>query len=343
MSPELDQVWVTGLSVRRDDRAIYTHLIRSPSDPERSPRPKGGHKDRAPHRTLAKRPAAEIEELLLSGLEDGEPRTFNRLGVEIFDLTADVLFTTPGNTILWQLVAQGKIEHTLEAPILFRYRKGESSMEEQDQDQDQQNQEGEELLKMIGVEEEEEGEGREDTTGENAGSLLSLTEISKRTGIMYVTLKRYAVLHDSTDLAGLWEGEGRSKKYHPEAVEVFKRLKAESKKGRPRGGQKENPAPPNRAGVADPLPPTIPSSKKGKKPKRAAVKRPGKPGSSRHAPSPLPASSSPLATQEADRAMAAIERVQLMARYETVKSMVGQWVKEMERLEKVLGLGEAER
>lgn len=212
----------------------------------------------------------------------------------------------------------------------------------EDQDQDQQNQEGEELLKMISVE-----EGREEDPdtpgGENAGSLLSLTEISKRTGIMYVTLKRYAVLHDSTDLAGLWEGEGRSKKYHPEAVEVFKRLKAESKKGRPRGGQKENPAPPNRVGVADPLPPTTPSSKKGKKrgAKKGAIKRPG--GSSRQETTPLPSSSSPLATQEAGRAMAAIERVQLMARYEAVKEMVGQWAKEMERLEKVLGMGSEER
>lgn len=327
----MKQVWITGLSVGRDDRAVYTHLIRSPSDPERSPRPKGGRNDRSPHLTLAKKPAAEIEELLLSGLEDGEPRTFNRLGVEIFDLTADVLFTTPVNTILWQLVAQGRIEHTLEAPILFRRRKGESRMEDQDQDQNQ-DQEGEELLKMIGAEEGEEKK-------EASNTLLSLTEISKRTGIMYVTLKRYAVLHDSTDLTGLWEGEGRNKKYHPEAVEVFRRLKAEGKRGRPRGGQKET------LGAADSLPASSPSPKKGKKgkgPKKGAVKRPGKPVS-RSAPTPLPASSSPLATQEADRAMAAIERVQLMARYEAVKEMVGTWVKEMERLEKVLGLGSDER
>lgn len=332
--------WITGLSVSHDDRAIYTHLIRSPSDPHRTPRPEGGHKDRAPHRTLAKRPGAEIEELLLSGLEDGEPRTFNRLGVEIFDLTADVLFTTPVNTILWQLVAQGRIEHTLEAPILFRYRKGESRME--DQDQDQQNQEGEELLKMIGAEEDRNKEER-DERQYASNTLLSLTEISKQTGIMYVTLKKYAVIHASTDLAGLWEGEGKNKKYHPEAVEVFKRLKAESKKGRPRGGERKSPTV---GRVEDPLPPTTLSSKKGGKrkgAKKGGVKRAVKPGISRPETSPLPSSSSPLATQEADRAMAAIERVQLMARYEAVKEMVGPWVKEMERLEKVLGLGEAMR
>jgi len=115
--------WVFGAVADREGLAAYTHLVRAPGDPQRTPRPKGGHQDRAPHRTLAKRPAAELEELLLEGLADGEPRTFNRLGVEIFDLTADVLFTTPVNAALWRLVDRGEIEHTLEAPVLFRRRR----------------------------------------------------------------------------------------------------------------------------------------------------------------------------------------------------------------------------
>lgn len=215
-------------------------------------------------------------------------------------------------------------------------------MEDQDQDQNQEG--GEELLKMLEAEEEKGGGAESEPAPTPSASLLSLTEISRQTGIMYVTLKRYAVLHDTTDLAGLWEGEGRGKKYYPEAVEVFRRLKAESKKGRPRGGS----GAPGRGGVADPLPPPLPSpsGKKGggkkKGAKKGAVKRPVKAARMQAESAALPASVSPsLSTQEADRAMAAIERVQLMARYEAVKEMVGQWVWEMERLEKVLGLGEA--
>lgn len=216
-------------------------------------------------------------------------------------------------------------------------------MEDQDQDQDQiQDQEGEDLLKALGIEDaEKEEEEKEDDTP----PLLSLTEISKRTGIMYVTLKRYAVLHDSTDLAGLWTGEGRNKKYHPDAVAVFQRLKAESRRGRPRVGA------PSRGGVEDPLPPTIVKGKKGggKGPgaKKGAVKRPAKPAKKKArgvraerslAAAPVPTSTA-LSTQEADRAMAAIERVQLMARYEAVKEVVAPLLREMQRLEVVLGLG----
>lgn len=116
--------WVTGTYARRSGAACYVHLIRAPDDPERRPRPAGGLAERAPHRRLAKTPAAQWEPVLLAALEDGVPRTFNRLGVELFDLTADVLCTTPVDTALWSLVAQGLLEHTLRAPILFRLRKG---------------------------------------------------------------------------------------------------------------------------------------------------------------------------------------------------------------------------
>lgn len=223
-------------------------------------------------------------------------------------------------------------------------------MEENENEQDQKNQEGEELLKMLGVEDETGGgEGKEvrNETKYVPNTLLSLTEISRQTGIMYTTLKRYGILYDSTDLKGLWEGEGRGKKYYPEAIEVFKRLKAESKKGRPRGPQSRPDIAPlapkpalGRGNVEDPF--ALSSQKKGKKKgaKKGAVKRPGKPSVRQESsPTSIPAS---LSTQEADRAMAAIERVQLMARYEAVKDMIGTWVWEMERLEKVLGLGREE-
>lgn len=125
-NPEPDHLgpFVTGRVVDRKGAATYVHLIRAPDDPERSPRPKGGVRDRAPHRTLSKQPAAFWEPEIVAALADGVPRTFNRIGVERFDLTADVLFTTSVNKALWSLVERGILEHTLVAPILFRIRQG---------------------------------------------------------------------------------------------------------------------------------------------------------------------------------------------------------------------------
>jgi hypothetical protein len=111
--------WATGGTVDRRELAGYLHLVRAPDDPERV-RPKGGWDDKAPHRTLAKLPYAECERRLLAGLADGTPRTFNRLTMEVFNLTADVVFTTQVNDALWRLVGRGEIEHTTEVPILFR-------------------------------------------------------------------------------------------------------------------------------------------------------------------------------------------------------------------------------
>ena len=66
-----------------------------------------------------------------------------------------------------------------------------------------------------------------------AGGLLTLTEISKRTGISYPTLVRYVKLHGDKIPH---EGEGRKRRFHPEAVEVFRKLRAESPRGRRKKG-----------------------------------------------------------------------------------------------------------
>jgi DNA-binding transcriptional MerR regulator len=72
-------------------------------------------------------------------------------------------------------------------------------------------------------------------TAAPAGSdLLTLTEVGKRTGISYPTLVRYVKLHGDQIPH---EGKGRKRRYHPEAVEVFNRLRSESSRG-PRRGRK---------------------------------------------------------------------------------------------------------
>ena len=98
----------------------YVIMIRHPEDPGRRPRPKGGQEDKTPHRTIAKMDIEEIKKVLLEQLSDGEPRTLNRLGVEIWDKTADITSGTKVEEALWQLVERSILEHTMKAPVMFR-------------------------------------------------------------------------------------------------------------------------------------------------------------------------------------------------------------------------------
>jgi hypothetical protein len=60
-------------------------------------------------------------------------------------------------------------------------------------------------------------------------SLLTLSSISQQTKISYPTLQRYVRLFGDRIPH---EGEGRKRRYHPEAVAVFRELRAESRPGR---------------------------------------------------------------------------------------------------------------
>ena len=62
-----------------------------------------------------------------------------------------------------------------------------------------------------------------------AAKLLTLTAIQKETGISGPTLQRYMKLHGDRIPH---EGEGRKRRYHPEAVAVFREIRSRSKRGR---------------------------------------------------------------------------------------------------------------
>jgi hypothetical protein len=115
-----DAVWVHATLFERTERAPYVHLVRHPSDPERSPRPPGGVADKQPHQTLAKTSFRDWVHPIRTLLSDDLPRTFNRIAVELLDKTADIVFQSPFDEALWWLVDQGELEHTLEAPVFFR-------------------------------------------------------------------------------------------------------------------------------------------------------------------------------------------------------------------------------
>ncbi|MCY3966870.1 MAG: hypothetical protein OXG83_17805 [Acidobacteria bacterium] len=62
-----------------------------------------------------------------------------------------------------------------------------------------------------------------------APKLLTLTAIRQQTGISGPTLQRYMKLHGDRIPH---EGEGRKRRYHPEAVDVFREIRSKSKRGR---------------------------------------------------------------------------------------------------------------
>lgn len=74
------------------------------------------------------------------------------------------------------------------------------------------------------------GPGRKKkAAAEKKGGLLTLTKIAEETGISYPTLVRYVKLHKGRLPH---EGSGRGRRFHPEAIEIFKQLRAESPRGR---------------------------------------------------------------------------------------------------------------
>lgn len=73
------------------------------------------------------------------------------------------------------------------------------------------------------------------TAAQGKDELLTLTQISKITGISYPTLLRYVKSHlDKIP----HKGTGRARRYKPEAVEVFKHLRSQSRRGRKAGSAK---------------------------------------------------------------------------------------------------------
>ncbi len=71
-------------------------------------------------------------------------------------------------------------------------------------------------------------------SGRPAGGLLTLTTIGEKTGISYPTLVRYVKMHGKEIPH---EGRGRTRRFKPEAVDVFMRLRAESPRGRRKGSR----------------------------------------------------------------------------------------------------------
>lgn len=108
--------------------AGYVILVRAPGDPERRSREArhaamGREAAGSEWKSLAKVGVEAWAERFRALLSDGRPRTYNALCVEAADATADV---APDNAeaALWLLKDRGLVEHTIDAPVLWRLTGG---------------------------------------------------------------------------------------------------------------------------------------------------------------------------------------------------------------------------
>lgn len=114
-----DGEWFTG-PFERGGMDRYVHIVRAPDDPERKPREERRGKEMEWRTACNDDRTEQWEEAILTHLSDGEPRTFNRMLVEMCDMTADVAFEKAPDKALWHLVDTYRLEFRNEAPILFR-------------------------------------------------------------------------------------------------------------------------------------------------------------------------------------------------------------------------------
>jgi hypothetical protein len=107
----------------------YTHLIRSDLDPDETlGRGFGRDIDRKPNgKPVGRKPGhwknpgsvAEFVKKIRKLMEDGRPRTFNAICVELTGTTADVWFEKEPDQALWQLVKDEELGFAQEMGAIF--------------------------------------------------------------------------------------------------------------------------------------------------------------------------------------------------------------------------------
>ena len=108
--------------------AFYMIMERSPADPPRRSREArhaamGRASASSEWKEIRKATVEQWAERFLALLSDGRAVTLNALTVELADITADVV---GDNAIaaLWLLKDRGLVEHTIDAPVLWRLTGG---------------------------------------------------------------------------------------------------------------------------------------------------------------------------------------------------------------------------
>jgi hypothetical protein len=114
------------VSIEGDE--VYLIMVRAPGDPERRSREArhdamGVAAAASEWKRIRKATVEQWAERFLALLSDGRAVTLNALTVELADITADVV---GDNAIaaLWLLKDRGLVEHTIDAPVLWRLTRG---------------------------------------------------------------------------------------------------------------------------------------------------------------------------------------------------------------------------
>lgn len=190
----------------------------------------------------------------------------------------------------------------------------------------------------------------------------SLSAITELTGIALPTLQRY---FKSAPRSFPHEGEGRARRFYPEAIDAFREMRAGSKAGRPPSGGKGSATKPALAPAAPPatkkpaattaaagtgahragakkkaIPPARHIATERAKSTAAPIAAPIRPRTSAAADGySLPDARLPARSDTAmDEAMRAMERASLLAKLEQTEDMLKMLEGEAERLRKELGL-----
>ena len=119
-----DQRQWTREPVDTSGEAFYVIMIRAPGDPDRRTREArheamGVAAAAGEWKQIRKATVEQWAEKFLALLGDGRAVTLNALTVELADITADVVGDNAIDA-LWLLKERGLVEHTVDAPVLWR-------------------------------------------------------------------------------------------------------------------------------------------------------------------------------------------------------------------------------
>lgn len=109
----------------RSGIAAFVIAIWGKGDPERSPRD-GSDMSALWRKAVKAQSVDEHEVIILEHLSDGVERTFNRICIELYDKNAVHMLDLPPELALWALNDKALVEHTNNAPILWR-KKGKAA------------------------------------------------------------------------------------------------------------------------------------------------------------------------------------------------------------------------
>jgi hypothetical protein len=105
----------------REGASAYVHLIRAEDDPDETMARGAGKREVGWWKRIGT--DEEWAAKIAAHMEDGVPRTANRIAVELTGTTIDIFFGKAPDAGLWLAVERGELAWTATAPIRFVHRR----------------------------------------------------------------------------------------------------------------------------------------------------------------------------------------------------------------------------